>query len=268
MNILGSTYIFYADVYFIQNFIIKITILYLSLYCNKFQFFLTSPKLIGKICLASAIGTGIEIIGLFVGKSYYLFLVLVHVLELPLMMCLVLGKERRQMIKLIVTGYFFLILINGVIEILWNWLGKYGNLIFFICVAFVIVLVGVHIWKQYKKMQKGIFQVEIIHNGKQITNLAFYDSGNHLKDPYTGKGVHIISEKLMTELSLFGEKIVCIPYHSLGNANGLMDVVYLDEILIYGNKEIVKLQKIPVGITKEDLFQNKSYEMILNEEVF
>lgn len=223
--------------------------------------------MIGKIILASVIGTGIEIIGLFVGDSYFLFLILIHVFEIPIMVWLVLGKEKQKM-KVIVAAYFFVIIINGVLEILWNWFGKYGNYAFCLCAACWIVFMGVRIWKNYQKMQKGIFQVQIKHNGKNISNFGFYDSGNHLKDPYTGKGVHIISNHLLEKLDVSIDNKVCIPYHALGNAAGLLNVYYINTMQIYATDKVIEQQMIPVGVTEEKLFEGKIYEIILNEEVF
>ena len=63
-------YIFYADIYFIQNFMMKIAVLYLSLYCNKVYFETTRIKGLVKICFASGLGTMIEILGLILSGSY------------------------------------------------------------------------------------------------------------------------------------------------------------------------------------------------------
>lgn len=93
MNVLCDTYIFYADVYFIQNFLIKIAVIYLSLYWNKLYFTISTIKGVGKIVLAAGIGTMIEIIGLLSGNSYDLFLILVHLLEIPFMIS---GREAHK----------------------------------------------------------------------------------------------------------------------------------------------------------------------------
>ena len=121
-------YIFYADVYFIQNFMIKVAVLYLALYCNnKQRVYAMTRKVIGKIIFASFVGTFIEIVGLMYCGSYHVFTTCVHLLEVPLMVWFVLGKERRQMMRVVVTGYFFIMLINGVLEVLWNQFGQNGT---------------------------------------------------------------------------------------------------------------------------------------------
>lgn len=268
MYVLGRTYIFYADVYFIQNFIIKIAVIYLSLYCNKLHSHTTTLKGIGKIFVASGIGTIIEIAGLVLGNSYNLFLILVHVLEIPFMMRFVLGKKRKQIWKVIITGYFFIVLINGVVEWLWNWFGEQASFVLLLILACGMTIIAVRVWQNYNKMQKGIFQVELLHKDTYISTYGFYDSGNRLKDPYTQKGVHIVSEMLMKRLGLEKENSVLVPYQALGNETGMIEVYYVDELVIEGENERVHLEKSPLGVTKDNLFKERKYEIILSEEVF
>lgn len=268
MYVLSGTYIFYADVYFIQNFIIKIAVIYLVLYCNKFLFFTTSLKGIGKILFASGLGTVMEIAGLVLGNSYHLFMILVHVLEIPFMMRIVLGKKRKQIWKVIVTGYLFIVLINGVVEWLWNYFGDSASLVLLLILACGITIIAVRVWQNYSKMQKGIFQVELLHKDRYISTYGFYDSGNRLKDPYTEKGVHIVSELLIKSLGLEMNNPVLVPYQALGNETGMIEVYYVDELVIEGENERIHLEKSPLGVTKDNLFKERKYEIILNEEVF
>lgn len=268
MNILSDTYIFYADVYFIQNFIMKIAVLYLSLYCNKFHLFLKTIKGIRKIILSAFIGTVMEIIGLFLGNSYNLFVLLVHLLEIPLMIWFVLRKERPQMFRVVITGYLFVMMINGVLEVLWNWFGYYGNYLFLLCAACAMTYIGVRILQNYNRMQKGIFPVELLHKGKTIVTYGFYDSGNQLIDPYTQKGVHIVSNSILSHMKTDTSKGVYLPYHALGNEKGLLKVYYLEHIRIQGVQKIVEETEVPVGIAEDALFQNKRYQMILNANIW
>lgn len=269
-------YIFYADVYFIQNFMMKVAVLYLSLYCNKIHFEITRVKGIGRICVVSFLGTIIEIAGLLLSGSYSVFIICVHLLEVPLMSRFVLGKNREQVLRVIVSGYFFTMLINGVLEALWNQFGEGGGYIFYLLFSCGVVIVGVRIWKNYMKMQKGIFTVELICRGKQIQAQAIYDSGNHLIDPYTKKGVHIVSKGLLESLGIKNvmcdevkkKEAVYIPYQSLGNEADLLEVYYIDKLIVNGEKQRKIIENCPLGVTKDNLFDGKNYKIILNEEVF
>lgn len=259
----------------------KVTVLYLALYCNKRREKIETGKEIGKICIASFIGTLIEIIGLLLGCSYSVFVIIGHFLQVPLMTSFVLGKDRRKMLQIVITGYFFTMLINGVLEALWNQFGEHGGYLFYLLFSCAAVIVGVRMWKNYTKMQKGIVQVQLSHQGNQIQIKGFYDSGNLLQDPYTGKGVHIILEQRVRELGILRmgkemekseeQKIILpvhIPYHALGSQAGLLEVYYIDEMIIDGEKGRITIHNCPVGVTKDNLFEGKKYEMILNEEVF
>jgi len=265
VNILCDTYIFYMDVYFLQNFLIKIVVLYLAIFCNKLHVLIIGKGIV-KLIVAALIGTFFEIFGLFFGNSYNLLLMLVHLLEIPCMTYIVLGKERKQMGKVIIAGYFFVMVINGVLEVVWNCFGEYGNYICLLCVSCGVVYIGVRLYLNYNRMQKGIFPVEVFHGKKRIVTYGFYDSGNRLIDPYTQKGVHIISEQLWKKVGLDTENAVLVPYQALGNENGIVKVYYVEELIIGEEKN--SCFNCPVGVTKENLFKEQKYEIILNEEVF
>lgn len=249
---------------------IKIAVLYLALYSSKVPF--EGIRKLSKLCIVSGIGTVVEIVGLLYSVSYSVFLVCVNFLEVPIMVLILLGKERRKVLQVIAWGYFFLVLINGVLEMLWNQFGEVGFYIIFLLFSCGVVIVGTRMWKNYSKMQKGIFQVELFSEGHQARIKGFYDSGNHLKDLYTGKGVHIISEKTLEKLRMEREKrtdkVVYIPYKALGNEEGILEVYYIDELIILGEKGRRIIQNCPLGVTKDNLFEGKNYEIILNEEVF
>ena len=259
-------YIFYADVYFVQNFMIKATVLYLSFYCNRKGAFVDHMKGVWRISLVSLIGTFVEIVGLMCFGSYNLFQLFVHVVEIPLMFIGVIRKERVSLYKYILTGYFFTILINSVLEALWNQFGEKGGYIFCLLFSCGVVIVGARIWFNYKKMQKGIFTVELVHEGIIEPIKGFYDSGNKLKDVYTKKGVHIVSKELLERMKIGTP--VFVPYQSLGNESGMLEVYYIDELIIGAEKERIHIANCPLGVTKDNLFKGKNYQIILNEEVF
>jgi len=273
-------YIFYADVYFLQNFIVKIAVLYLSLSCSNLNSYIESIRGLGSIVLVAFLGTIAEILGLLWSSSYSVFILYVYLVEVPFMMWFLLRNEKRKILPNIFWGYFFLILINGVLEILWNQFGEQGSYIFYLVFSCGAVIIGVRAWRNYTKMTRGIFKVEIVQEEKSVQINGLYDSGNRLKDPYTGKGVHIISEELKRKVGIVDRvrkseesedlqinSPVYVPYQSLGNSTGILQVYYVDELII-GEKQRITIQNCPVGVTKDNLFEGKNYEIILNEEVF
>ena len=249
---------------------IKVVVLYLALYCKNVSVKKIKVKEIVKICMTSAIGTMVEIVGLLFGGSYSLFIICVNIVEVPLMVWFVLREERHNLLHAIIRGYLFIILINGCLEALWNQFGERGSYIFYLLFTCGVVIVGTRMYRNYARIQKGIFQVELIQTGKKLRVKGLYDSGNRLIDPYTGKGVHIVSKRLLEELDKAKKGItpVYVPYHALGNESGMLEVYYIDELIVEGQKERSVLANCPIGVTKDNLFKGKEYEIILNEEVF
>ena len=265
-------YIFYADVYFFQNSIIKIVVLFITLCIQKHHAIKWNKNMLVKIIVLSCLATMIEIIMLFTNVKYECLRILFVLFEVPIILRILLPKTDCKLFKLCLIAYFYLMLVNGAVELLWNWLGKNANYIYILILACGVVIVGVRMYSNYLKMQKGVYEVTLLHKENTLQANGFYDSGNCLKDPYTGLGVHIVSEDALNRLGVIDEKETITPvyvtYQALGNSFGMIEVYYLDEIRIHGEKDCLIQKKYPVGVAKDNLFNGKNYEIILNEEVF
>lgn len=261
---LTATYVFYADVFFLQNLLLKVTVLYLALYVNKLNYRVNPLK----VFLAGVFGTILEILALMWGQSFSLFTGVVNLVEIPLIMLFFLGKDWRAWLNVTVSAWFFVLVVNGVVEAGWNYLGEVGYFGILVLLSCSVVWVGTKWFMQHMKIQKGIYPTEIYHKGKRLKCRGFYDSGNTLKDPYTGVGIHIISGKTAEKLGVLKEKTVFVPYSSLGNEMNLMKVYYLEKLKVYGRKKVVEQINVAVGIGEESLFLGKEYDLILNENVW
>ncbi len=264
MNLLSGTYIFYADVYFVQNLLIKLTILFLITLGLGKRIFIS----LYRIAMIALVSTCMELIGLCVMPNYSLFVLTVHLFEVPGMVVFLVWKKWSLVPKGVISGYFFTMLVNASVEVLWNSFGNSISYFMILVIACGIVILGVAYYFKQNKNNKGVYFIELKYDGKVVEANAFYDSGNCLKDPYTNKGVHIVSEKIIKVFEKNIKHSVLIPYRTLSEEAGLMKVIYIDEIVIYRKNDILKQQKTPIGVAKEEVFRNKSYEMILNEEVF
>ena len=177
-----------------------------------------------------------------------------------------LSGKQKHLLRIMLSGYFFIMLINSTLEVLWNCFGENGGFFFLLIVACGIVAIGVRVWTNYKNIQRGIFQVEVFAGETILRVKGFYDSGNCLKDTYTKKGVHVVSEDFISKLDVVNP--VYVPYQSLGNESGLLEIYYVKGMVIEGEKERITLENCPLGVTKDKLFEGKNYQIILNEEVF
>lgn len=261
---MNHTYIFYADVYLWQNFLMKSSALYLTLWYQKYL-----PKgIMPKIMFAALAGTVMEIMGLLSNAGYHWFIGMVHLVEIPGMILFLMGKEKKYLVKTIITGYFFILLINGVQEAVWNVFGENGNFHFFLIISCGLTLVIARSLYVQVKTEKYIFWVELQNEKSSCQIRGFYDTGNRLKEPYGGKYVHILSKEICEKLISEQEAKMLVPYHALGNTEGILEVFYMKNMKIKKGTQIFEITDAAIGIGEVQLFEGKEYEMILNESVF
>ena len=267
MTFLLESYVFYVDVYLVQNVLIKFTVLFLTLYVHKQRDLIFQWKGIRRLCVISFIATVIEIIGLYRIPVYVVFFTLSFFLEMPLMFFVLTRKTKIKWHAWILTAYFFTVLINGIVELIWNLLGEKIGYVFVMLIACACTVFGILLWKMEQAQKRGIYTLSLYHHEKKIELEGYYDSGNHLKDPYSKKGVHILSKEVIEELVTNEEKHLYIPFEALGTKQGLIEIIYIEKMQIKGENELL-LERVPIGIAEDSLFEGKQYKLILNEEVF
>ncbi len=257
-------YIFYADVFFLQNFIMKFGVL-LFIY-EIIKVHIVRPRI--KSMVIAAIATISEILGLFLCPNYNLLLSIACLIEVPLMVFVLLGFQKNYLLRGIVLGYLGTLVMNGVIELLWNYLGTVWWYPSLVLAAVIGSLWGIKWAYTYIKMQKGIYRIELQKGDQSYVGRGFFDSGNSLKDPLTQKGVHIIRKSVAVHLGFAEGECVCIPFQSLGQEHGLIPLFYVDKVSIMRPEGTVIQEKSAFAVASDSLFTGKYYEIILNKEVW
>ncbi len=113
-----------------------------------------------------------------------------------------------------------------------------------------------------------IYAVQLKKDTRQLEIKGYWDSGNQLKDPYTGQSVNILSHTKAKEfLDETKDKIRLVPYRSLGEREGLLRVTDVDELVICDGKHNVQIAHASVGIADPGLLEPKEYDMILHASV-
>jgi len=90
--------------------------------------------------------------------------------------------------------------------------------------------------------------VELRHQGKKVCITALQDTGNTLRDPITGQAVLVVDADIATRLTGLSEEqlrkpvevmasgskrgLRLLPYHSVGNPNGMMLAVWVSDVKI------------------------------------
>lgn len=135
--------------------------------------------------------------------------------------------------------------------------------------------------RQLRKKQWYPFVLE--KNGRKKEGIGFLDTGNGLCHPRTREPVVVTQHAFLKEffepeeyhrqetLLEFGigmenstEKVVWIPYHSIGKDNGLLPGIYFDHLIIKDGSEQIDCPHTLVAFCKEKISAQEEYHMLLH----
>ena len=114
-----------------------------------------------------------------------------------------------------------------------------------------------------------MYPVRLAVGETSVSTIGYLDTGNCLQEPEHGCPVHIVSETLWNSLRITGNRIVQIPFHTIGNPFGIMEGMKIDALEIReetGERRILSdvwIARAPFRLTKEG-----SYEVLLHKETF
>ncbi len=95
------------------------------------------------------------------------------------------------------------------------------------------------------------------------------DTGNCLKDPFSGQPVHILERKAAAELlqEKSAEGIRYIPFRTL-QGEGILPVIRLEKMCVISSKEEkIWVSQPVIGISSERIFVSGKHQMLLNREI-
>lgn len=166
------------------------------------------------------------------------------------------GKIIEYIIAVIYAG--FTIKMNGVL------IGVAGV----VSIYFVKLIRKIYI--ELREEESRYYTVLIKYREKEVLVEALYDTGNLLRDPFTGKYVHIIDKKTTENLLGDSSKVLMkeheihlIPYQTISRS-GMLPVFTITEMLISNGKEEICLKKPILGISSGEISSRENYHMILN----
>lgn len=257
-------YEFYADVFWATNFVLDACVL-LLLGCVKRKI-----HCLKRILAASIIGASGTICLFLVLNSFSLYQLLVHFLLNPMVVFIAFPERKIKdfFVNYVIT-YILMLLLGGVISWGMENFGQWNYFWIWFLGGIGICLLIIH-WRESKKIEKMEYEVLLLLEGKSISLKGYWDSGNLLMDPLVQQPVHIIQQELLQkELESLQLPVRYIPFHSLGQENGLLPVVTLKAMYLKRTEERTQVKPVfvekPVfGLAKEKLFQNKEYQIILN----
>lgn len=132
---------------------------------------------------------------------------------------------------------------------------------------YLFVRKGFEVMKEFLLHRSQNTDVCLKVQGKKAYCKGFWDSGNSLKDPITGKAVVLLEksilEKYQIPIPVKGFRV--IPFHSVGMENGVLKGFVADELTVYDEKGYERcFRKIVVAIYEGRLSLKEEYQMILS----
>lgn len=260
-----SLYVFYADVFVMENCLINLTVLHGIARLEK----QTGKKRVFRILAAAVLGAVLELLVLLLaGHSRWLYLFYSYGIVLPFQLIVSFGMTgRKAFFREYAQGFGFTALLCGISDAVSNLCGI--RKLPFLAVFTLSVLLAetaqriVHFYAWKKKL----IPVELFNGEKQVSVLGLYDSGNRLREPYGGEAVHIAAPQLVEQLVDTGEKRgMLIPYRALGGT-GLLRIYTISGLHILEPGMEKRIAPAVIGVAGAELMKQKDYQIILNQEV-
>ncbi len=127
-------------------------------------------------------------------------------------------------------------------------------------VIFILLLVFRRELIRQGQSRKNRLQAVILQGDRRAAAAVLYDTGNQLVSPYTGESVAVISTELAEKLALeTSQRPILIPYHSIGG-DGLLKAYRLQYMKL--DNGVVK--KDFLAAVSDSLCRQKEIQMILN----
>ena len=149
------------------------------------------------------------------------------------------------------------------------------GLLCFSCTAFLtggfvsagVLTVFLRGYQGVKFKTQNFYDVTLGFHGKTVCVRALRDTGNQLKDPLTGKPVSILAYDAARGLLDKDAKMFYIPFHSIGKSSGLLPGMTLDYMNIRREKDLQRLERPVIAVSKEPVNRDGKYQLILHPQL-
>lgn len=277
-------YIVYLDVFFMINFIMDYMIILITSRIAKVK-----KKRIRQLAGAGC-GALYSVIVIKPLTNHIFKITLVNILIAAVMVLISFGFTSASVyIKNVFLLFVVSFTMSGIINYLYysTVIGKYvrnvlsGNsnkvvnarkFILVSVLAYILLSAIVRIIFSVRKDMELYYDVKITFRGKSVVVRGLYDTGNGLTEPVSGKMVHIAEYKILKPLLEGDEKakenIYVIPFHSIGEEDGIMYGIRMDEMVVLVDDEPKFLYNPIIGIYTGNVSKRGNYSVILNRETF
>ena len=136
-------------------------------------------------------------------------------------------------------------------------------------ISFVVIF-GIleKIMKIYRRQNQCVREVTLYFQGRCCHMKGFADTGNQLMDPISKQPVSVITQDAWKMLAQNTEQPLfrLIPYHTVGNPEGLIEVVQIDYMAILQGEDSQIIQRPVLAITKQPFTGIFHYSILLHSD--
>lgn len=250
----------------IENLLLDGAMLVLTLFLmNKRIYF-------GRVVIAAMLGAFTSIFILIAGIRFgFSYIVILFVTGMAMMRLSMKLNRANELIQGMVY-YFTLVFAFAKLHQVSEWLmGERVNGIVLVMVVIGIMSV-VLLYMTYQKRkdrQKPIYCVELSERGKCVALKALLDTGNTLREPFSGKPVSIIESNVWNSImeEVAPERFKVIPFHSIGQEHGILKGMEVDELVIRQDDRKIVQKNAIIAFYEGNLSSDRSYQMILHQSL-
>lgn len=281
-------YVIYIDVFFLVNFIMDFLLLKASSCYIK-------PRATNVRCLlGGAVGSLITCVSiLWVFDNMILHMLISYIFTVVIMVMITYGKATfTQVVRRVGALYLVTVTTGGIMNIIYDYTyfgymlhGMFSavydnplNIIILISIAGVSYVIMTIVIKLVSRKGKHYQYVRVVLSvkGRTVDVKGLIDSGNSLMDPYYRKPIHVVTysvvQKVLEGVDIHKEKYRLVPFASLGKENGLLEVVEIDSIVVYGaedneTKEMYRELQPAIGIYHGTLSGKNEFNILLHKDV-
>ncbi len=274
--------ILYIDVYFLLNGMMDTVILVLT------GRFLKRKLRWGRIVSAAVLGSVWTCVTAALAWSGFWITLVGMTLVAGLMSWIAYPTgEFREWLRSFLCLYLSAVLVGGGVHIFYDntMFGRFWQLwiagtpveaisVYLLAAAMAAVCFAVYWGNRYREAsmnRERMQEVTLFCQGRSLTVMALWDSGNQLQDPFTGRAVHVVEAEVMGALfdhsrsdisdPIPGQLYRLIPCRSLGDSHGLLPVLTLDRMILADG---VVIESPVIGLSKTKLSADHSYQMLLH----
>jgi sigma-E processing peptidase SpoIIGA len=277
-------YVFYLDVFLVQNFLMNLIVLSLI---DLLLGSASGHRQVGRSALAAFFGAAATAAFFLMFKSRIAFVAGGAFVTVPLMVLLAFGFGGggfALVLRRIMLGWISCVVLEGAARAVYAISGIRAWKIYALGVSYFLARRFLLMLRSSVSVGKREFSVTLCSGGKSVTCLGLYDSGCLITMPKTGEPVSIVSTSLIRELlgdkSGAGEEgeeygteeasssgACAIPYSALGTDCGTLPVYRPERMEIQMKKGVKVIEKPWIGSAQETLFCGRPYRIILNAGV-